>query len=303
MHRKRTRVLVPAAVAALLAAGGVVALARADAHGSMQSPVSRAYACYQEGPEAPRTPACQAAVAAGGSQPLYDWNEVNLPDAAGRHRQVIPDGKLCSAGRDKYRGLDLARADWPATTLTAGAPHSFAYKATAPHKGGFELYVTRDGWDPTQPLRWSDLDATPFLRATDPPLSGGAYVMDSRLPAGKSGRHLIYGIWQRSDSPEAFYTCSDVVFGGGGGAPTTPAPTTTTTTTRPPVPAPTTTAGTGSPAPAPGAVTAWSPWTAYRPGDVVTYGGTRYGCRQGHTSQPDWAPRPETLALWLPLDG
>lgn len=39
------------------------------------------------------------------------------------------------------------------------------------------------------------------------------------MPA-KSGRHLVYSIWQRSDSPEAFYTCSDVVFGedSGGGA-------------------------------------------------------------------------------------
>jgi chitin-binding protein len=33
-----------------------------------------------------------------------------------------------------------------------------------------------------------------------------------RLPAGKTGRHLIYVIWQRSDSPEAFYSCSDVTY-------------------------------------------------------------------------------------------
>ncbi|MBM7865141.1 hypothetical protein JOD27_008998, partial [Lentzea nigeriaca] len=31
----------------------------------------------------------------------------------------------------------------------------------------------------------------------------------------KSGRHIIYSLWQRSDSPEAFYSCSDVQFGGG----------------------------------------------------------------------------------------
>ena len=40
----------------------------------------------------------------------------NIGTAAGRHKQLIPDGKLCSAGRDKYRGLDLARGDWPAST-------------------------------------------------------------------------------------------------------------------------------------------------------------------------------------------
>jgi len=44
----------------------------------------------------------------------------------------------------------------------------------------------------------------------------------------------------------------------------------------------------------------WQPWTAYAIGDVVTYGGAEYECRQSHTSQPGWEP-PNVLALWLPL--
>lgn len=185
----------------------------ASAHGSLQDPVSRTYACYLENPESPDSAACRAAIALGGTQPLYDWNEVHILDAAGRHRQLIPDGKLCSAGLAKYAGFDLARTDWPATRLPAGGSYPFSYRATAPHRGSFEFYLTRNGYDPTRPLRWSDLDSTPFLRVTDPPLSGGAYAMTGQLPGGRTGRHLIYTIWQRSDSPEAFYTCSDVVFG------------------------------------------------------------------------------------------
>ncbi|KIF72333.1 chitin-binding protein [Streptomyces sp. AcH 505] len=195
----------------------------AVAHGSMTDPVSRVAACYAEGPEQPQSAACKAAVAAGGTQPFYDWNEVNLPDAAGNSRQVIPDGKLCSAGRDKYKGLDLARADWPSTKLNAGN-RTFRYKATAPHRGSFELYITKDGYDPAKPLKWSDLEDTPFLKVTDPKLVNGDYVFDGIVP-NKSGRHLIYSIWQRSDSPEAFYTCSDVVFGQDNGAPAGAAPT------------------------------------------------------------------------------
>lgn len=195
----------------------------AVAHGSMTDPVSRVAACYAEGPEQPQSAACKAAVAAGGTQPFYDWNEVNLPDAAGNSRQVIPDGKLCSAGRDKYKGLDLARADWPSTKLNAGN-RTFRYKATAPHRGSFELYITKDGYDPAEPLKWSDLEDTPFLKVTDPKLVNGDYVFDGIVP-NKSGRHLIYSIWQRSDSPEAFYTCSDVVFGQDNGAPAGAAPT------------------------------------------------------------------------------
>ncbi|MFE7776709.1 lytic polysaccharide monooxygenase [Streptomyces sp. NPDC057445] len=220
--------------AAAVAAFGIAPLALtglaaspAVAHGSMTDPVSRVSACYAEGPESPRSAACKAAVAASGPQAFYDWNEVNIANAAGNHKQLIPDGKLCSAGRDKYKGLDLPRADWPASKLVPGG-HTFRYKATAPHKGSFELYITRDGYDPSKPLKWSDLEAKPFAKVTEPRLVKGEYVFDGTVP-GKSGRHLIYSIWQRSDSPEAFYTCSDVVFGkdSGGSAPGggVPAPT------------------------------------------------------------------------------
>ncbi|WP_282693768.1 lytic polysaccharide monooxygenase, partial [Streptomyces sp. CC208A] len=213
--RRTTAVLT---VSAAVALAGFAGAAPASAHGSMTDPVSRVAACYAEGPESPSSAACRAAVAASGTQAFYDWNGVNIGDAAGRHRELIPDGKLCSAGNDTYRGLDLARADWPATKLTAG-PRTFRYKGTAPHKGTFALYVTKDGYDPSKPLAWSDLEERPFLTVTDPGMRDGDYVFEGTVPE-KSGRHLVYSIWQRSDSPEAFYTCSDVVFGGesGGGA-------------------------------------------------------------------------------------
>ncbi len=208
------------AVTAVLAFSGLASVP-ASAHGSMTDPVSRVSACYAEGPESPRSAACKAAVAASGAQAFYDWNAVNIANAAGQHRQLIPDGKLCSAGNDKYRGLDLARADWPASAMKSGA-HTFRYKGTAPHRGTFALYVTKDGYDPSQPLRWSDLEEKPFATVTDPRMESGDYVFEGTVPK-RSGRHLIYSIWQRSDSPEAFYTCSDVVFGEDGGG-TAPAP-------------------------------------------------------------------------------
>ncbi|WP_030778982.1 lytic polysaccharide monooxygenase auxiliary activity family 9 protein [Streptomyces sp. NRRL S-920] len=215
--------------AVAIAAAGVAPLALtalsvtpAAAHGSMTDPVSRVSACFQEGPEAPKSAACKAAVAAGGTQALYDWNGVNIANAAGKSKRIIPDGKLCSAGNDKYKGLDLPRTDWPASKLSAGK-HTFRYKGTAPHKGSFELYVTKDSYDPAKPLKWSDLEARPFVKVTDPRMENGDYVFDGKVPA-RSGRHLIYSVWQRSDSPEAFYTCSDVVFGKDSGASSGSAP-------------------------------------------------------------------------------
>ncbi|WP_405532070.1 lytic polysaccharide monooxygenase [Streptomyces avidinii] len=218
--RRRTAVTLTRIASAGLAPLALAAYAAAPAvaHGSMTDPVSRVAACYAEGPESPKSAACKAAVASSGAQAFYDWNAVNIANAAGNHRSLIPNGQLCSAGNDKYRGLDLARADWPASPMSAGA-HTFRYKGTAPHKGSFELYVTKDGYDPAKPLKWSDLEPAPFAKATDPGMQNGDYVFSGTVP-NKSGRHLIYSIWQRSDSPEAFYTCSDVVFGkdNGGGA-------------------------------------------------------------------------------------
>ncbi len=217
MPARRTAARIAAAGLAPLAVAAYAAVPAA-AHGSMTDPVSRVAACYAEGPESPRSAACKAAVAASGAQAFYDWNAVNIANAAGQSKALIPDGQLCSAGNDKYRGLDLARADWPASPMAAGA-HTFRYKGTAPHKGSFELYVTKDGYDPSKPLKWSDLEAAPFAKVTDPGMQNGDYVFSGTVP-NKTGRHLIYSVWQRSDSPEAFYTCSDVVFGkdnGGSG--------------------------------------------------------------------------------------
>ncbi|WP_406529022.1 lytic polysaccharide monooxygenase [Streptomyces sp. I8-5] len=217
--------------AAVCAAAGGASLALtfslgvpASAHGSMTDPVSRVAACYAEGVESPRSAACKAAVAASGKQAFYDWNAVNIANAAGKSKQIIPDGKLCSAANDKYRGLDLPRADWPSTKMSGGS-HTFRYKGTAPHKGSFELYITKTSYDPAKPLKWSDLEAQPFVKVADPKMENGDYVFQGSVPA-RSGRHLIYSIWQRSDSPEAFYTCSDVVFGkdGKSGGSTAPAP-------------------------------------------------------------------------------
>lgn len=69
------------------------------------------------------------------------------------------------------------------------------------------------------------------------------------------------------------------------GGPTTP-PTTPPPTTPPPT--------------TPPAADAWAPNTAYQVGDIVTYGGARYQCRQAHTSLVGWEP-PNVPALWLPL--
>ncbi|WP_308222644.1 lytic polysaccharide monooxygenase, partial [Kitasatospora sp. A2-31] len=208
---KRSALSVGVIGAAVLAVAATTA-GTAAAHGTMTNPVSRVAACYAEGPENPRSQICKDLVAMSGTQPLYDWNEVNIANADGHHQALIPDGKLCSANRDKYKALDLPRADWPATPVSAGS-FTFKFRTTAPHLGTQTVYITKQSWDPTQPLKWSDLDPAPVAQvpvtrtATD-----GYYTYAGTLPQ-RTGRQLLYTIWQRSDSPEAFYSCSDIDFG------------------------------------------------------------------------------------------
>lgn len=243
------------------------------AHGSLERPISRVYRCYQEGPEKPTSAACRAAVGAGGTQALYDWNGVNRGGADGRHREIVRDGELCSASNPAFRGLDLPRADWVATPIAPdpGGGFEFVYLATAPHATrAFEFYVTHDGYDPTRPLTWSDLEATPFCSVSPVVPKNGRYHLPCPLPA-KAGRHVIYSIWQRSDSPEAFYACADVAFVDGSPVGRTGLD---------PVHAPEDRAlgsgGTGGGAPD---GTAWSADAVYVAGDVVRSHGLTYRAR------------------------
>jgi chitin-binding protein len=212
MHLSRRAVLALSVVAGVAVSGG------AFAHGTLSKPSSRVYACYQGNPENPTNPACAAAKAIGGAQPFYDWAGVNQANANGNHQAVVPDGELCSGGNSKYRGLDLNRSDWPTSPIRADSRgrYTFEFKSPAPHATReWKFYVTRDGWQPGSPLRWADLQE--FCTLGDVPLSaGGVYKLDCPLPQ-RSGQHLIYNTWQRSDSAEAFYTCMDVRFEGGGG--------------------------------------------------------------------------------------
>jgi chitin-binding protein len=222
------------AVVAVLAAGlGAVFMpSGASAHGAMMVPGSRTFFCYKDGRNPttgaiePKNPACAAAVAKSGTTPLYNWFAVLRSDGAGRVSGFLPDGQLCSGGTGgpyDFTGYNLARDDWPVTHLTAGATMEFDYNDWAKHPGTFSLYITKDSWSPTRPLAWSDLEPTPFSQVTNPPASGGPgtddghYWWNGTLPSGKSGKHLIYSVWSRSDSTETFYGCSDVVFDGGHG--------------------------------------------------------------------------------------
>lgn len=180
------------------------------AHGATTTPVSRSAECGTEGGAAAQSAPCRDAEALAGSVLPDQWDNLRVPDVNERERDVIPDGQLCSAGMPGFRGLDQLRSDWPVTTLVPGAGITLRYRATIPHAGSFLFYITRNEYDPTQPLTWANIEEKPFIVATDPPIVDGSYVVNATVP-NKTGRHLIYVIWRNSESTDTYYSCSDVL--------------------------------------------------------------------------------------------
>ncbi|MFJ8822836.1 lytic polysaccharide monooxygenase [Streptomyces sp. NPDC102467] len=211
------------AAAAVLAFPGT-----ASAHGVALTPGSRTYLCYKDllahsSTQMPANPACKAAVQQAGTTPLYNWFAVLDSNAGGRGEGYVEDGKLCSAGdRSPYNfsPYNAARTDWPVTHLTSGSTIEVKYSNWAHHPGAFQVYVTKEGFDPEQPLGWSDLEKVQTVQ--NPPHDGGPgteaghYYWDLHLPE-RTGRHMLFVQWVRSDSQENFFSCSDLLFDGGSG--------------------------------------------------------------------------------------
>ncbi len=247
----RIRILISGLVGIVVATLAAVVLPAgpAAAHGNVTGPASRNYGCYerwgskfQDPTMATVDPMCWQAWQADPNA-MWNWNGLFREGVAGNHQAAIPDGQLCSAGRTqsgRYNALDTV-GDWTPTPvgnsfnvrLFDGASHGADY---------IRVYVTRPGFNPvTTALKWSDLELvsqigdTPAARWT--PVSGGVQIDLPVALSGRTGRAMVYTIWQASHLDQSYYFCSDVAFGGTNPPTSTPPSTTPPVTTSPPPPA------------------------------------------------------------------
>jgi chitin-binding protein len=127
------------------------------------------------------------------------------------------------------QGGRYAALDVPGRWNTVDKPNNFTLKLNDPSSHGADylrIYITEQGFDPlTQKLTW---DALELVTETGRQAPSQTYT--AQVNAGsRTGRHIVYTIWQASHLDQSYYACSDVVFGGGtdpGPAPSTPAPST-----------------------------------------------------------------------------
>jgi chitin-binding protein len=228
MSSTRLRLLISGLVAAIIAALTVTLIPStpASAHGNVVGPASRNYGCYQrwgsdfQNPRmATEDPMCwqawQAETAA-----MWNWNGLFREGVAGNHQGAIPDGQLCSAGQTqsgRYNALDTV-GDWKATAV--GNDFTVRLFDQASHGADYiRVYVTRPGYNPvTQPLRWADLELVTQIGNTPASrwdaATGGVQIDLPVRVSGRTGRAMVYTIWQASHLDQSYYLCSDVSFGG-----------------------------------------------------------------------------------------
>lgn len=191
---------------ALAVCAGLVA-GQAAAHGYLSYPPSRAALC-QQGVNANCGPA------------QYEPQSVGETDK-GFPANGPADGKFASGGKSLGAALDVQSAGRWSKTELAKRDITFDWQFMAAHPATkFEYYITRQGWNPNEPLTRAALDAEPFcsfdtgneIPIDGPAGSGGPLLKkhDCTLPADRSGYHVIYGIWTVGDTENAFYNVADV---------------------------------------------------------------------------------------------
>ncbi|MFZ1855345.1 MAG: lytic polysaccharide monooxygenase, partial [Candidatus Nanopelagicales bacterium] len=247
--RKLFRWLVALLAVTLPAAFLVGAVAApASAHGSVDTPASRLYSCFFLHPaswgQPSDNPMCQKLWDEPNSYPMYDWMSDNDFAADSNSEATIPDGKLCSGGNPAFAVVDTPSSQWPTTEFRpdADGKYTVSWTNNAPHPAKYyRTYLTKQGFDPSKALKWSDLE---LVNETGPMAAAPTTHYRMALPA-RTGQHVMYTIWQRSDSKEAFFSCSDVTLGASGTPTPSPSSSGTATpspTTATPSPSGTTTA-------------------------------------------------------------
>ncbi|MFJ5225779.1 lytic polysaccharide monooxygenase [Streptomyces sp. NPDC088400] len=189
-----------AAVVGLAIAGvSLLGTGSASSHGYTDSPISRQKLC------------ANGTVTNCGN---IQWEPQSVEGPKGFPAAGPADGKICSGGLSQFAQLDDPRGGtWPTTRLSSGQNFSFRWQFTASHATmDFKYYVTKSGWNPSQPLTRAALDTQPFLTVPYNGQRPPSTLSHSGTLPSKSGRHMIVAVWTIADTSNAFYSCSDVQF-------------------------------------------------------------------------------------------
>ena len=293
-----------AAAAIALAATTIIAIAIAPAtpalaHGNVGGPESSVLS--------------RAAWSANADRGAVQFEPQSLEAPKGFPEAGPADGQLASAGGKFGGNLDEQSSTRWAKNLVSPGPLTVAWALTAAHRtADWKYFITKPGWDQNAPLTRADfVPLATFDGRGDIPAQPTVHTL--QIPAGYTGYHVIYAVWEIADTGNAFYNTIDLdVEPGVVDAPPATQPTHPTQPAQPTEPVtpvtpvdpvtpvtpvePTTP---GVPTTPTGPTTAWNAFAAYTVGDEVTHDGVTYLSVQSYQGYGDesWIT---ALALWQP---
>ena len=210
---------------------------KAFSHGWIETPPSRKQHCGVEvTPDNPSSDKCDDAFSKF-TGPNEHWYGFMSVFALNGGRKVVKTTTNVCGFDGGFHGpaagpWDTAAA-WPVTPFSSGE-QTFTWNIQyGPHFSDTEemvLWITKPGFtfNADAALQWDQLEADPFC---DEQIIPGDFSSNPKMSANqgantisvtcdvpeRSGRHIIYGEWGRSQggSLERFFGCVDVDFGGG----------------------------------------------------------------------------------------
>ncbi|MGL5101781.1 MAG: N-acetylglucosamine-binding protein GbpA [Plesiomonas sp.] len=175
------------------------------AHGYVDAPQSRAYAC-----KTGLNSECGS----------VQWEPQSVEAPSGFPLAGPADGKLGSAGVVQFSELDAQTSTrWAKMPISSGK-QKISWNFTANHvTREWRYYITKQNWDQNAPLTRDSFELTPFTvlsgNMQKPPMQ---FSHDIVVPE-RTGYQVIMAVWEVGDTTNSFYNLIDVMFdeNGNGG--------------------------------------------------------------------------------------
>jgi len=74
--------------------------------------------------------------------------------------------------------------------------------------------MTKQGWDPSQPLTRASFDLTPFCEIPDSGRPVATVTKNCNVPP-RTGYQVMLSVWEIGDTSNSFYNVVDLDFGNG----------------------------------------------------------------------------------------
>jgi chitin-binding protein len=220
-------------VSSIILAGATAAFG----DGLMESPPARNWFCgFKTKPDQIAThtaeyPVCAAAFDA---IPMAGYNFMTVVTHTWGRAETSPlPAHVCSFDSETWKGVQTpwdVPMDWPTSPMSPGLQSitwNGSWGAHYDDTHDFSYWITKPDFvfSPTRELAWSDFETEPFCKelyddknpTANPDLivdkTSAKFTSRCTVPA-RSGHHVIYGEWGRTESTkQRFHGCIDAAFG------------------------------------------------------------------------------------------